>query len=51
MASFSVAASLLGTGKLASFIGAVLLLCILLEVVWGFCVGCVMYAWWIKIKG
>jgi len=43
--------SVLGIDKFASFISIILLLCIGLEVIFKFCVGCVMYAWLMKIKG
>jgi len=42
---------LLGVDDFATFISIILLLCIGLEVIFKFCVGCVMYAWLIKIKG
>ncbi|SFP30032.1 DUF4395 domain-containing protein [Hydrogenimonas thermophila] len=43
--------SLFGVDKIATFISIILLLCIGLEVIFKFCVGCVMYGFLIKIKG
>jgi len=51
MTTFIIISTLLGVGKLATAIGIVLLVCIGLEVIIGFCVGCVMYGWWVKFKG
>jgi len=42
---------LFGIDKIAIFISIILLLCIGLEVIFNFCIGCVMYGFFIKIKG
>jgi len=57
MSALIVVLSLLNIDKAAYFIGIILLLCIGLEVVFKFCIGCVMYSWFkflirnFKIKG
>jgi len=51
MTAFIIMSTLLGAEKLGIAIGMILLLCIGLEVLIGFCVGCVMYGWWVKCKG
>lgn len=51
MVTLIISFSLLGIDNFAYFISIILLLCIGLEVVFRFCVGCVIYAWLVKIKG